>query len=555
MKGFFQKNHHFIFYGLLLLLDILQAASTELQDDEAYYWVYSHYPAWGYFDHPPLIAILIKAGYAIFPNGLGVRLFPLLLNIATLLIIEKLLVRKNPFLFYAIVLSIAVIQIVGFLAIPDIPLLFFTALFFLWYRRFLNQATFANTFLLGLVMALLMYSKYHGVLIILFTLLSNFSLLKKRQAWMAVAISILLFLPHLWWQYQHNWISIRYHLFESNTSAYKISYTLDYLWPQILLIGPLAGILLLPAAFLYKPKDETERAMHFTMIGVFVFFFVSSFKGKVEANWTLPAFVCIMVLSHQWLVENIRFQKWVKTFALLTTIVVMIGRIGMIKDILPIKAVKQRYHMWKDWPREMKEKLEGLPVVFNSSYQRASKFWFYSGQMTYSLNLYKERENNYNFWPVEDSLLGKPVYILDKYDLWRFADSVKTPMGYVGYKYDSSFASFAKVNIEVAPSEINCKAGDSLSVSYQFQIPTYYARFIEAAKNLQDTTRVGIFNSKGWVKDVYTSISLKQAVQQPAGSLTWKPQLPPGVYYFLFAINNGTYYPTHNSRKIKLIIK
>lgn len=128
-------------------------------------------------------------------------------------------------------------------------------------------------------------------------------------------------------------------------------------------------------------------------------------------------------------------------------------------------------------------------------------------------------------------------------------------MGYVGYKYDSSFASFAKVNIEVAPSEINCKAGDSLSVSYQFQIPTYYARFIEAAKNLQDTTRVGIFNSKGWVKDVYTSISLKQAVQQPAGSLTWKPQLPPGVYYFLFAINNGAYYPTHNSRKIKLIIK
>jgi len=206
-----------------------------------------------------------------------------------------LLVRKNPFLFYAIVLSIAVIQIVGFLAIPDIPLLFFTALFFLWYRRFLNQPTFVNTFLLGLVMALLMYSKYHGVLIILFTLLSNFSLLKKRQAWMAAGIAILLFLPHLWWQYQHNWISIRYHLFESNTSAYKLSYTLDYLWPQILLIGPLAGFLLLPASFMYKPKNEIEKAMRFTMMGVFVFFFISSFKGKVEANWTLPAFVCIMV--------------------------------------------------------------------------------------------------------------------------------------------------------------------------------------------------------------------------------------------------------------------
>jgi hypothetical protein len=97
---------------------------------------------------------------------------------------------------------------------------------------------------------------------------------------MAVAISILLFLPHLWWQYQHNWISIRYHLFESNTSAYKISYTLDYLWPQILLIGPLAGILLLPAAFLYKPKDETERAMRFTMIGVLYFSLSVVLKAK-----------------------------------------------------------------------------------------------------------------------------------------------------------------------------------------------------------------------------------------------------------------------------------
>jgi hypothetical protein len=57
------------------------------------------------------------------------------------------------------------------------------------------------------------------------------------------------------------------------------------------------------------------------------------------------------------------------------------------------------------------------------------------------------------------------------------------------------------------------------------------------------------------VKDVFTPISLKQVVQQPAGSVTLKPQLPPGVYYFLFAINNGPYYPTHNSRKIKLIIK
>ena len=58
------------FYCCWLLVNLVQAAGTELLHDEAYYWVYSHYPDWGYFDHPPMIALLIKAGYAIFPNEL-----------------------------------------------------------------------------------------------------------------------------------------------------------------------------------------------------------------------------------------------------------------------------------------------------------------------------------------------------------------------------------------------------------------------------------------------------------------------------------------------------
>ncbi len=55
----------------------MQSGLTELQDDEAYYWVYSHFLDWGYFDHPPMTALLIKMGYAIFHNELGVRLFQL----------------------------------------------------------------------------------------------------------------------------------------------------------------------------------------------------------------------------------------------------------------------------------------------------------------------------------------------------------------------------------------------------------------------------------------------------------------------------------------------
>src|SRR5690349_8930417 len=184
------RYQRLIFYSLWLLLALMQSGLTELQDDEAYYWVYSQYPAWGYFDHPPMIALLIKAGYGIFHNELGVRLFCVLLNMLTLFIIEQLLEKKNTALFYAIALSLAVFQLAGFLAVPDTPLLFFTALFYFCYRKFLEKTNWVNTILLGIVMALLMYSKYHGVLIILFTILSNLSLLKRVHIYLAGFIAL-----------------------------------------------------------------------------------------------------------------------------------------------------------------------------------------------------------------------------------------------------------------------------------------------------------------------------------------------------------------------------
>jgi 4-amino-4-deoxy-L-arabinose transferase-like glycosyltransferase len=173
MKNIFQKNHRLLFYSFWFIAGLIQSYYTELLDDEAYYWVFSRFLDWGYFDHPPMIALMIKAGYAIFHNELGVRIISLLLNIATLLLIEKLIARKNDLLFYAIAFSLAIIQIGGILAVPDSPLIFFTALFFWCYKKFIENSTWLNTFLLGIVATCLLYSKYHGVLIVFFVLISN----------------------------------------------------------------------------------------------------------------------------------------------------------------------------------------------------------------------------------------------------------------------------------------------------------------------------------------------------------------------------------------------
>ncbi len=555
MKAFLRNNHRLLFYTAWIVLGLIQSSLTELQDDEAYYWVYSKFISWGYFDHPPMIALLIKMGYAIFPNELGVRLFPLLLNVLSLVVIEKLLSKKNPVLFYVIALSVAVIQVTGFAAVPDIPLIFFTALFFLCYKRFVTTPSFINTLLLAVSIALLFYSKYHAVLIVFFTLLSNIKLFTKYQVYLAGIIAILLFAPHLWWQYQHDWVSFRYHLFESNVNTYKPSFSAGYIVGQLLLPGPIAGFILLPAAFLYKPVNETEKALRYTMIGIYAFFLLSSFRGKVEGNWTSPVLVSLIVLSFQFLDAKLRWQKILYKLLPLTMALVLFARIAMLVDIIPVKEIKTRYHAWKEWPKKMKEKTKGLPVVFSNSYQRASKYWFYSGQITYSQNSYRERRNNYNFWPIEDSLLTKPVFLLDKHRVSRFPDSLKTPIGFVGFMYDSSFASFAKINISTDSKKYVAKEGEEIPLKCRFEIPDNYSSFIRSHPFLNDTTRIALFNKRGWVKDIFTGLSLHQMNEHQEIEMKINPALPKGKYYFLFAINSGHYDATHNSNKIELEIE
>ena len=554
MNSFFRKHHRILFYTAWIILALIQAWFTELQDDEAYYWVYSKYPDFGYFDHPPMIALLIKMGYTIFPNELGVRFFPLLLNAFTFVIIEKLLVNKNAVLFYVIALSITVLQLAGFTAVPDIPLLFFTAFFFLCFNYFVKNQSWRNTLLLGISMALLFYTKYHALLIVVFVLSSNIKLFKKPHIYIAGFFALILFSPHLVWQWHHNWVSFRYHLFESNVNAYHFSFTTDFLASQILLAGPFAGFILLPAAFLYKTKTQTEKALKWMMTGIYLFFLFSSFRGKVEGNWTSPALIPLFVLSHQYLNEKLNLKKWLFRLLPITLLLVVFVRLIMIIDILPIKEIKTRYHAWKKWTPQMKEITKGLPVVFSNSHQRASKYWFYSGQMTYSQNDAGEHRNNYNYWPVEDSLFNKPVYFFDIYRLNRFKDSLKTPIGNIGYRYDSAFISFAKIIFEPSQFAYSVKKNESFILKAWARLPESYSMYIFKHKSFQAPIKLFVFNNNKIVKEILLPLTL-QKINSNDFSVAINPQLPPGNYYFIFSIEVQGYNATHNSEKIKLTVE
>src|SRR5689334_14141387 len=64
----------------LVALRLVAAAFTPLTFDEAYYWTWSKGLAGGYYDHPPMVAFVIRAGTLIAgETELGVRLMSILL--------------------------------------------------------------------------------------------------------------------------------------------------------------------------------------------------------------------------------------------------------------------------------------------------------------------------------------------------------------------------------------------------------------------------------------------------------------------------------------------
>ena len=552
MTTFLKKHHRAVFYSAWFLLGLAQSIFTELQDDEAYYWVFSRFLDWGYFDHPPMVALVIKIGTLFFGGELGVRILPLILNTATIYLTEKLTEKKAPFLFYAIVLSVAVLQNSGFVAVPDIPLLFFTALFLLLYRRFLQQSSWQNVLWLGLSAAALLYSKYHGVLVLFFVVLSNFKLLRNPKIYAAGLLAFLLFVPHLWWQYQHNWISFRYHLFESNVNPYNVSYTTDYILGQLLLAGPFAGFLLWPAAFLFRANNAFERALKIFAVGFFFFFLISTLKGKVEPNWTAPAIIPVMVLAHEFFLQREGWRKWLLRLLVPTLVITFAFRVIMVVNLIPADAIVERYHAWEGWPHTLAQKTKPYPVVFNNSYQRASKYWFYSGQMTYSLNKFNDRRNNYNFWPVEDSLLGKPVYIFDIYDVQNFPDTVKAPLFTVGFRFDSSFQSFAK--IQFRSKGYNIRKGDSLQLHFTLDMPASYATYLQLHPEVDEKIALVLFKGREEQKIIEAPFTLQQIIRGDINSWTLDPALSTGDYFFRFGIFSDSGLYTHNSEKIQLAI-
>lgn len=466
MKQLITKHYWVLALGILLI-NLIQGASTELIYDEAYYWYFAQNLAFGYFDHPPMMAFLIKIGMLFFKGELGVRLIATLLGSSTYLLLWSLIdsPKKRQFTahFYVVVFSMALLNAYGFLILPDTPLLFFTAVYLSLYKKFLTQSTATNTLLLGLCMAALLYSKYNGVLIIVATIVANPSLVTQKRAWLATGIGVLAFSPHLWWLSQNNWVTISYHLFERPKSPYSFTgSTLGYFLNLMAVLG-----FIFPWVYwaLLKTKSASifEKTLKSIVYTVLLFFFISSFKQSVQAQWVVVISIPLSILTYQYLIEHPLFRKWFLRIALINMVCILYLRLGMAWQ--PLLPFTYESHGNKAWVAALKEQALNRAVVFQNSYQNASMYAFYSGMPSYSLNTVQYRKNQYSIDDSESKLQGEKVVFIQKEEAKSDFSFPKTSSSlYYGTKIDS-FVSLRKLQVKIQEVKINSVTGNSTKES------------------------------------------------------------------------------------------
>lgn len=391
--------------------NLLQAAFTELAHDEAYYHLFAENLAWGYFDHPPMTALLVWLGESLFGGELGVRFFFTLLQPLYLYIFWRLIRpadadRRDGVLFVMLSAATLMLQLYGFITVPDGPLMMTVALFLLCFKWFAEERRAAWLWL-GVAMAAMAYSKYHGALVVLFALAANPRLLLRPQLYLSGLVALVLLVPHLLWQYDHDWVSFAYHLTGRN-AEFRFGYMTEYLLNLLVVFNPFFVPLYVQAWRKTRASNSLERALTLLPPAFILFFLVSAVRGHVQPQWLIASAFGLIYVLFAYARRHPRTRRYVMRAGAATLILLVLVRIEMIFNPLGI-----RFEVFNNPATfgRIADVAEGRPVIFRDGYAIAAKYGFYTNQPTYcQANIYY-RTHQWQYLNDDRRFTGQSVLI------------------------------------------------------------------------------------------------------------------------------------------------
>jgi len=298
-----QQTYRTFFWCLLIGFTIFRLVLVNkfgLGVDESHYLLYSRKLAWGYFDHPPMVAFLAALTTPLGNGVLFVRLGPIICTAVSLILLRYLaltLYRDESIAFWAALtlhlMPYQQVLMVGLLPDATLNLFWCGTLLAVW--QAMKTGRWSLWILTGLLFGGALLSKYHGVLLAfcllgyLITSSEHRYWLAKIQPWAAVMIGLVVFAPNIIWNAQHEWISYSYQLGQGSGDGLSFGDFFTAIGGQLAAWSPLIfGLLIAAGLVLARQKkiNSNDRFVIWTSIPVFVFFCLTGLTSKVLPHWT-----------------------------------------------------------------------------------------------------------------------------------------------------------------------------------------------------------------------------------------------------------------------------
>lgn len=285
----------------------MAAAWTPLTFDEAYYWMWSRHLAGGYYDHPPMVALVIRAGTLIAGDTeLGVRLVSVLLALP----MSFAVFRTAAILFggqrvaatATILLNITLMTAVGTLIVtPDSPSLVASAFVLFFLAKVLETGQGAWWLAVGVAVGCALLSKYtslfFGPAILLWV-----AVVPKQRSWLlspwpylGAVVAFAIFSPVIIWNAEHEWLSflkqisgrIKVEDFRPAFIAELVPTQVAFATPFVFILGAMGLHALARRQAGAMSSRVLINAMFWTITAYFVW---HSLHARVEADWFAPVY-------------------------------------------------------------------------------------------------------------------------------------------------------------------------------------------------------------------------------------------------------------------------
>ncbi|HWE99078.1 MAG TPA: glycosyltransferase family 39 protein [Caulobacteraceae bacterium] len=286
----------------LLAVRLAIAASLHLTEDEAYYRLWSQAPAFGYFDHPPMIAWWIWAGrHLAGDTSLGVRLLPalgcaivsaLVWDLALQLGADRRTAARGVLWYNATLLAAAG----GFLAVPDAPASVFWTACLCALARAWRGGKLRWWAAAGVAAGLASLSKYSslflgpGVLLWLASSRGGRARLAGPGPWTALALAIAVFTPNVAWNATHDWLTFAKQFGRIAPHRFAPARLAELIGEQILLLNPLIAAFLVRGLARGEIWSRERRLIAASCAPFAAYLVLHALHDRVQAHWPAPLY-------------------------------------------------------------------------------------------------------------------------------------------------------------------------------------------------------------------------------------------------------------------------